>query len=468
MIETNDLTTKSRRAFSLIELMIAIVILGLGMVLVATMFPVAWSRARRLTEQTREVAVSQAASTTMQLLARVDGLNTEGSAFEGDMLFNNNVMPKELWTYSDTRVHYLHMENLRIEMRGFVPDRSTPWSSWAPWRLTPYESASPRALAPSFPTDLAGDECESTDPSPFCFNSFITPQVRFEQRIYPPLRPRMAEATKHTGEFDPMIQDRQWDDALDTRRFVWGVFHRLRERFDPATYSSGDPEQQAIAHADDARKIDLYYVTLRRTEATQRFARQDDNPEYLPSPFLLEPVASKFPRPLSPDQDVVLPEPWRVQIQLQKNSMAFAAASSGIPTVVQVPPDGAPANVAVMLVQMFQRGSQFIDEESGQVYRVADVRLSGAGDKAYLTLDREITVEDVNRPAFENAAGDPYCAPCNVDRLDDEELLRTVWIFPPPVLPGEVGTGVRYFDGLQPVVGIQIQQLTIVPTAGSL
>ncbi len=33
-------------AFSLMELMIGIVILGLGLVMVATMFPVAWTRAR--------------------------------------------------------------------------------------------------------------------------------------------------------------------------------------------------------------------------------------------------------------------------------------------------------------------------------------------------------------------------------------------------------------------------------------
>ena len=48
---------KARSAFSLAELMIAIVILGLGLLMVAGMFPVGWIKARELAEYTTSQSI---------------------------------------------------------------------------------------------------------------------------------------------------------------------------------------------------------------------------------------------------------------------------------------------------------------------------------------------------------------------------------------------------------------------------
>ncbi|MCH8940486.1 MAG: prepilin-type N-terminal cleavage/methylation domain-containing protein [Chloroflexi bacterium] len=56
---------RSRRdGFSLLELMIAIVILGLGLVMVATTYPIGWQRAVRLADYTRQISVIEAAHTS--------------------------------------------------------------------------------------------------------------------------------------------------------------------------------------------------------------------------------------------------------------------------------------------------------------------------------------------------------------------------------------------------------------------
>ena len=104
-------------AFSLIEMMIAIVILGLGLVMVATMFPIALGRARTLSEFTRQTAIANAAETTIGMLAQVDGLTLNAATFAGDLVYDAPPPPPNLnsvglMARSDTRVHLLHMENL--------------------------------------------------------------------------------------------------------------------------------------------------------------------------------------------------------------------------------------------------------------------------------------------------------------------------------------------------------------------
>ena len=98
--------------------------------------------------------------------------------------------------------------------------------------------------------------------------------------------------------------------------------------------------------------------------------------------------------------------------------------------------------ILTMLAQMFQRGTPFIDEISGEVYEVIKYRIAPDGRKAYLTLDREITVEDLELPGGTND-------------LDPEEQLRTIWVFPPPVQAVRAGEDVPVFEGPQPVVGIE-------------
>ena len=136
----------SRSGFSLIEMMIAIVILGLGLVMVATMFPVAWDRARTLSEHTTEQTIASAAHARMEATLRPAGIKMipnpslvqppyeiatiAPTSFAGDLLFDQALARSRLSNsyaaaegfrgiipsycdgpvmfYSDTRVHALN------------------------------------------------------------------------------------------------------------------------------------------------------------------------------------------------------------------------------------------------------------------------------------------------------------------------------------------------------------------------
>src|SRR5262249_36903096 len=125
-----------RKCFSLVEMMIAIVILGLGLIMVATMFPVAWDRARKLNEQSLTPNVTANAKINLssilhcatltraalspKILTRPVWVLSYGS-FAGDLFYDPRlVTPNEVQTcreeysilsYSDSRVHSLNVEN---------------------------------------------------------------------------------------------------------------------------------------------------------------------------------------------------------------------------------------------------------------------------------------------------------------------------------------------------------------------
>ena len=236
--------------------------------------------------------------------------------------------------------------------------------------------------------------------------------------------------------------------------------------------------QQAAKAAKSERVFDIYYVALRRSKSTDRFARQDTSSSNLiPSPYFLASSASSTATALPPAEDVMLPVPWRVQIEVpQHPNIQLASQSTGVPTEVLVPPNDFPGDedAAIMLVQMFPAGAYFVDEINGQVYKVVRQRIvdpDGEGTEAVLTLDREITLEDVQIPGSppENCDprfGDPSACtdlnPAN-PKADPQELLRTVWVFPPPTAPRDDGQKYPTFDGPPPVVSIEVRSLSILP-----
>ena len=93
-----------RRGFSLVELMIAIVILGLGLVMVATVFPVAWGRARELSEFTQQQSITPAAQNLTSRILRAApadlGTATVGPSFAGDLLRRGNFLYPQHTHYS--------------------------------------------------------------------------------------------------------------------------------------------------------------------------------------------------------------------------------------------------------------------------------------------------------------------------------------------------------------------------------
>ena len=227
-----------RGGFSLIEMMIALTILGLGLVMVATLFPVAWTRARHLSEYTTQAAVTENVGMTMDLIMPVGGFGTGVGSFAGDAImhvdWDDLSVPPVLLFKPDHRVHALHLENILVsDPRGFTPDRDDALKSsdarknvGAPWQLEQVNDWR-TALYSSLPGDWPDFMFEG---------AFGAPQLRFHQRVYPPLRARSVESVDSKGEFQADKPDPQWDEALDTRRFAWAVFHRLLkpEEFDLA------------------------------------------------------------------------------------------------------------------------------------------------------------------------------------------------------------------------------------------
>ena len=104
------------------EMMIAIIILGLGLLMVATMFPVAWTRARDLAEFTNHNTASQAAQTTVQMLCRVynPAIGLSVSSFLGDTQIPTVID-------ADGTVHVLEIQNAFAD-----PGMVTPGASYVP------------------------------------------------------------------------------------------------------------------------------------------------------------------------------------------------------------------------------------------------------------------------------------------------------------------------------------------------
>jgi prepilin-type N-terminal cleavage/methylation domain-containing protein len=405
------LPTHRRRAFSLVELMIAIVLLGLGMIFVATLFPVAWTQARQMNEITAMPAVTKAAETTVRLLARVDGRNVSGSSFAGDSvwLYPNELpmgppewVPQPITMGALQRVHALNVENILVSPREIVAEQPSDRD-----RLDGLDIDVP-AIA-GWGRDFVEEKL------------FTSPQVRLESRLHPPL-PRPRNSLLFT-DADP-----EWDDLLSTRRYLWAVLHRLRNQ---------------IVDEDQRREFDVFYVMLRRPQPTSRYAQQDTNPLRVPSPT--DPMAVA-PAPLPPENDCMFPVPWRVQV--------FLTQPIPDPTNPSNLPRNLPSEAAVnfpqaqatssILVGMFPQGAYFVDETTGLVLRVEKRRVveGPTGEHAFLTLDREIVTSDT---------------------LSNSSQLRTVWVFPPAVQARAADNDRLVFEGLHPVVGIERRSLALSP-----
>ncbi|MCH7872434.1 MAG: hypothetical protein IID33_12110 [Planctomycetes bacterium] len=324
--------------------------------------------------------------------------------------------------------------------RGFVHEEG--------WRL-----ADPSDTLAFWETELPQEEVVEL--------SFYRKRISFHERLFPPMG-RRPDVDPFTGEFAPSTPaSKRWDDELDTRRFCWAVFHRLRTPVidDRTVFPIPERYKCVTDELGGTRSFDMYYITLRRGQSTFRYARQD--PGFTPDPCDLT-VSPVPPAAMDPGKDVMFPVPWRVQVEFLKN-LALARDASGIPTEIQVPPgESFDANETLMLIQMFQRGTRFIDEINGQVYEVIERRVNATADQATLTLDREVVVEDLDVPLD---AGDPdsRCDTCLPGVQDLEELIRTVWVFPPPVEPRSAADAPVIFNGSPPAVAIDIRTLSVAP-----
>jgi len=409
------LTSPCRRpAFSLVELMIAIVILGLGLLVVATMFPIAWMKARDLAEYTTSTTCTDTAVATVRLLTVVsadlsvppngvfDAGSDRPSSFLGDV-------DKGL----DPWVHALHEENIVADAPQALLGNFLKQEDGSP--IDPY--------APVPPWDPA-------------VGGFGAPgvQIPFHERIHPPLTARP------TGTPPPPADLAQWENLFSMRRFGWSVLYK----FDFGV--SGSPV------LSDPRTLTLYVLTLRRGQTTHRYARQDPafSPPYGPPASGDTPVA---PQALPDSEDVLFPVPWRVQIALLDPS----GGPPGVPTEAWANTDGSGNPTTNRLVpEMMPRGAVLIDELNGNLYRVAQREFdptkqdpAGFPNQAVLTFDRHVPAVSLEHNG--------------TDGLQPEELLRTVWVFPPAVEKARAGDDLPLYTAPQPVAGVELRTIVLTP-----
>ncbi|MBI1826219.1 MAG: prepilin-type N-terminal cleavage/methylation domain-containing protein [Planctomycetes bacterium] len=260
-------------AFSLVEMMIAIVILGLGLIMVATMFPVAWDRARKLNEGSLSPNVTANARINLSSLLHCASLTRAApppsntvqpvwalgyGSFAGDLFYDstmNNASKASYRThlsilsYSDSRVHALNVENMLISHPGtgsaivaenpWITEYVAPAASqhkvdfcgvnfrsggdpeFVPWE-PPDASVTYRNLMKQ-QHDLA---CGTLAPSGYAGGRmFVSPQIKFEDRIHPAMPSLPDPNDPNYATLKP-----QWDETLATRRYAWAILHRLRPR----------------------------------------------------------------------------------------------------------------------------------------------------------------------------------------------------------------------------------------------
>ena len=132
-----------------------------------------------------------------------------------------------------------------------------------------------------------------------------------------------------------------------------------------------------------------------------------------------------------------------------------------------MPPEGLNGtDTGRMIIQMFPRGAWFIDELTGAVFQVVKRRVEGELDTAWLTLNREVFLEELLLDR-----DDPRCGTCGtfdpdnqIYAVDNAERIRTVWVDPPPVLADPNRDGIATFEGSQPVVDIEVRTLRLGPS----
>ncbi len=420
-------TSSIRPAFSMVELMIAIVILGLGLLMLATMFPVAWTRARDMSEFTVQSSVGDMAAITVEAetLVRTGDRNSsfvgdiDGSGVAGD--------PPGL-----PLVHQLNMETVL----------AVPPTMPIPLRPEFFEEASAG-------DDVSMDALHAPTGYITPFNTFA--KIPIHERVIPQMPPPPVATA-------PPALRLHWEQRLAARRFAWAVFHR----FDTMPTSLTDP-----------RLLTMYYVTLRRPESTNRYVRQ----ERIDGVGL----ATQEPTALPPAEDVRFPFPWLIHLDVRGSW-----EMSGVNIGAALPPTGIASEAIAggdddsrLIAQMLQRGSILIDRLTGAVYTVKSHRYtkSAANDydnTAVVTLDREIHVADIETKAIQLLEVDPLLADGKVQvgvvadaanplnpvagRLADG-TIRPFWTFPPPIERTGSNAEDFVFVGKQPVVGVEIRHL---------
>jgi hypothetical protein len=114
-----------------------------------------------------------------------------------------------------------------------------------------------------------------------------------------------------------------------------------------------------------------------------------------------------------------------------------------------------------LVTEMMPRGAYLIDELTGQDYRVSQHETDPSNpDRAVLTLDREVQRDKLDD---DQSSLPPSPPPNYYPDNQPQELIRTVWVFPPAVEQARDSNGDPVFIGPQPVAGMEVRTMVISP-----
>lgn len=478
------------------ELMIAVVILGIGLLITSSMFPIAWFKAREVAEGAIVPALTDTAEFTVKEVthpARVH-LNRYyplylSSFFPGDWVPLAIPAPdmqlEQAFVYPDTRVHCLDMGNYLVErdINDFDDSSGDPVPVGDDtWMIEDNIDIMLGNRSPLLSGFLPPAPSEFVD----VMRPALKPQVRAHSRLSQALEPRQADAAK------PQVLA-LWKERFELRRHCWSVFYKFN-RLPGLDYAAaakdlngdgrdfdGADNRRRFELADVAMKqpkqLSMYYVTLKRP-AGARYARQKGfDPEVGGS----KPADLTDPEPRDAQYDVCLPVPWRFEASLTK--LPSEVSVVGLNSEIAIPA------TMVNIANFLDDGYVIIDDRTGRVFTVTarrDGEYEGVAS-VICTLDggySQAEIEDVadyeprlststvpnndrQRHNWEYAGiwkmngCDEDPSRCAAFMKEDEPEKRTYWVFPPPVDAQRGLNNTLLYDGSPPVVGIEIRQLTL-------
>jgi len=463
-----------RAAFSMAELMIAIIILGIGLLITSSMFPIAWYKAREVAEAAVIPALANAGEVSLKLSCRPSRPQPNPSTpvhtssfFPGDWFPASNLAGVLADVYPDTRVHHLNAGNYLADTREDVRTVSGITFPVADNSWTLEDN-----LDLVFDTGWISSFVADSDVS-------RGPQVRAHARLSPPMEARPLAADNP----DPLVV-RHWEERFETRRHCWSVFYKFNELPGLEYAVAQDPVislprkyELANQRLKQPRTLTAYFFTLKRPVGA-RYARQAGYDIEDPSSMPIDPAD---PVALPSTEDVLLPVPWRFEATL----VALPSASiPGVPSEIFVP-RATSTNKPNFLADVLDVGFILLDDRTGHVIRITNRReVTNPEVGVVFTLDRDYTVAETEQvveyePAISANVSGPTAAynwaiagqwkqsGCDVNpggcslALENEPERRFFWVFLPPVDPLRGPNNSPLFDGSQPVVGVELRQITL-------
>lgn len=257
--QTPRASRRVRRAFSLLEIMIAIGVLGIGLIMVAAIFPVALTQHRESIEKSRSLGMLNIADTLLRSRIDASKLWVE--------------QPPFLPPGTDSPWYMMPMANLNVNSNG-----ANAWD-WMP-ATTPFLTT-PAVIGPGL---TAADYTHYANCLNFCYNA--QPGNAFSLFAIPSLEllsDRKAPPT--VNPWSPMT-DAEFESIEN--RFAWvGFYRRL------------------------AGGTTRYAVAVNRMLRGEQYAEQDTQNINSPDPGFA---------PLAGNASRRLPVPWRVTVRYNANT----------------------------------------------------------------------------------------------------------------------------------------------------